>query len=238
MLDHAALGKADLATLRRLEAIVARSGYIARHGYSLDRLREAPEVQEFLDLQFRVFAAIAAQSRRPLIVDSSKAGPRAWIMACDPRVHLVHLYRSPTDVIASWRSRKFDSGLGRDMQRLSLAQAGLEWWKVEYLARRLARERMVHMIDYQTLCRNPRAVVDGALAALGLPASRDDAWLRPDQVVPTLDYHSLNGNPDRFDRNALTISPRATDWSRYQRVESAAIRSIGGALSLIAPPPR
>lgn len=238
VLDRAGLTSADLANLRRLENIVARSGFVARHGYSLERLREAAEVREFLDLQFRVFTAIAEQSSRSLIVDSSKAGPRAWIMACDPRVQVLHLYRPPTDVIASWRSQKFDSGLGRNMQRLPLTQAALEWWKVEYLARRLARECKVHMIDYQALCREPRAVIDGALAALGMTLSRDDAWLRPDQVVPTLEYHSLNGNPDRFDRSALTISLRSTDWSRYPTVEAAAIRSLGGALSLIAPRPR
>ena len=233
ILDSAGVGARELAQLAALEQTVARSGFIARHGYSIDRLRASVEVQDFLELQFRVFSAVAEKSGRALIVDSSKAGPRAWIMACDSRVRLVHLYRAPADVIGSWRSRKFDAGLGTEMQRLSLGHAAMDWWKVEYLARRLAAQRPVYMVDYHELCRNPRTVVDAMLAASGLAPSREEAWLRPDQVVATHDYHSLNGNPDRFDRSALTISLRHTDWTRYPPVEAAAIRSIGGALSLL-----
>ena len=187
-----------------------------------------------------MFEAIGAISGRQILVDSSKAGPRAWILACDPRVSLIHLYRAPSDVIASWRSRKFDKGLGSDMQRLSLGRAALDWWKSEFLARRLAAQHPVHMVDYHELCRNPRQVIDGTLAALGLPESHAAAWLQPDEVAPTIDYHSLNGNPDRFERSNIRISLRQTDWTGYSRIEGAAIRGLGGALGAVyrSPPSR
>ena len=236
-LARAGTGAAELAELRRLEKVVARSGFIAQHGYDLDRLRRSPEVARFLELQFLLFTAIAGVSGRGVIVDSSKAGPRAWIMACDPRVSLLHLYRPPADVIASWRSRKFDQGLGREMQRLSLDRGAMDWWKVEYLARRLAGRRQVHMIDYRALCRTPRPVIEDALVAIGLPPSRDDAWLSESQVATTSDYHSLNGNPDRFDRQAITIRLRQTDWSRYDAGEAMAIRCLGAALAAVYRPP-
>lgn len=230
---RAAIGLEEMAELRRLEHVISRSTYIARHGYQLERLRAAGEVRRFLDLQFRLYEAVAEISGRAILVDSSKAGPRAWLLACDPRVSILHLYRAPADVIASWRSRKFDKGLGTDMQRLSLRQAAIDWWKVEYLARRLARETAVRMVDYQTLCQTPRSTLDGVLSAMGLPASDEAAWLQPDRVRPTLDYHSLNGNPDRFDRAPIAIHARAIDWSRYGTTETLAIRTIGTMLEAL-----
>ena len=194
-------------------------------------------MQHFLALQAQIFDAIAHVSGRSLIIDSSKAGPRAWIMACDPRVSLVHLYRRPADVIGSWRARKFDQGLGSEMQRLSLSRAAGDWLKAEHFARRLARQRRVVMIDYRALCHDPRPVIDRVLAAIDLPPTDPAGWLGPNQVHPASDYHSLNGNPDRFDRKPLTIRLRETDWDRYPPGEAAAIRCLGGLLSLAYPAP-
>jgi len=232
-LARAGVGAGELVELQRLEGIVARSGFIARHGYSLSRLQQSPEVKRFLDLQSGLFSAIAEISGRGLIVDSSKAGPRAWIMACEPRVALLHLYRAPADVIASWRSRKFDQGLGADMPRLSHSRAALDWWKVEFLARRLASQRSIQMVDYRQLCLAPRQTIDAALAAQGLPPSRADAWLNDHMIVPTTEYHSLNGNPDRFDRDPIAIKLRRTDWSRYGFAERFAARGLGACLAAV-----
>lgn len=238
ILAHAGIDRAGIAELLRLEEIVARSGYIARHGFSLDRLRAQPEVQRFLALQFRIFDAIAAHFGAPVIVDSSKAGPRAWIMACDPRTRIVHIYREPTDVIASWRSTKFDKGLGTAMQRLSVRHAAMDWWKVEHLARRLSRVSDVVFLDYRRLCAAPEAEIDRVLGRLGLADRVQATWAEAAVLQPRGDYHSLNGNPDRFENSPIPIRPRGVDWSRYATGDRLAIQAAGTLLRSLYAAPR
>lgn len=228
---------ADIGELRRLEPILSRSGYISRHGFSLAALAAQPEVRQFLDIQFAIFEAASKISGRNVVVDSSKAGPRAWLLACDSRTSIIHVYRNPTDVIASWRSRKFDKGLGREMQRLSVGQAMLDWWKVEYFARRIAKQRQVGMIDYAALCNNPRFMLTHALADAGLASVGDPQWLSEDKVQSGRDYHSLNGNPDRFDTGPIKIARRTVNWSTYDVGDRLTIQCAGAALSVFYKPP-
>ena len=235
--SRAGIGPGEVAEARRLEGIVARSGFIARHGFSIARLSEDRSVRRFLEIQFSLFEAVSELTGRKVVIDSSKAGPRSWILACDSRVGFVHLYRNPADAIASWRSRKFDQGLGQDMQRLSVGRAALDWWKVEYFARRLGRQRPVQMMDYHQLCKTPRQTIDQALLAMKLPVTDDAAWLGSHKARPTVNYHSLNGNPDRFDRSAIEVSLRETRWSRFGMRESAMIRGTGMLLSGLFPRP-
>lgn len=238
VLDVAGVGAAERAELRRLEAIVARSGYVSAAGYKLATLATDPQVRAYLAPQFAIFDALSKLTGKPIIVDSSKAGPRAWAMASDPRSRMLHLYRDPTDVIASWRSRKFDQGLGTEMARPGVIAAATDWWKAEYFARKLARETAVAMVDYRALCTSPRPILDTALAAAGIAGASGVAWQDAHRVAPAADYHSLNGNPDRFDRGTIAIASRRPDWSRYAALDRMTIRAAGGALAGLYPPAR
>ncbi len=233
VLADAGIGAAEIAELARLEIAVARSGRVARAGFRVDRLRDDPEVAAFLAPQLAIFAAVARASGKPIVVDSSKAGPRAWALATAAQSHLIHLWRHPTDVIASWRSRKFDAGLGTDMARPGVAHAAADWWKVEHLARRLARQHPVAMLDYARLCADPGEALAAGLATAGIGGDPGIPWLDSHRVTAGAGYHSLNGNPDRFDRGPITVSARRLDWSRQQRIDRAVIPALGGTLALV-----
>jgi hypothetical protein len=235
VLAESGIDDAAIAELRALEGLVCRTGFIARHRFSLASLRDDADVQRFLSLQFRLFEAISSRTGSPLLVDSSKAGPRAWLMACDPRVRIVHLYRDPADVIVSWRSAKYDPGLGQEMKRLSIHAAALDWLKVEQLTRRLAREVPVCRVDYGALCAQPQKSLAGMLERLSLRTKPAPQWTSPDTVIPGEEYHSLNGNPDRFGREPIRISARSADWSRVPRIEGLLIRLIAAALRAAYP---
>ena len=182
-----------------------------------------------------LWQAIGAVSGSDVLVDSSKAGPRAWILALDPAVRLVYLHRDPADVLASWRSSKFDPGLGGAMKRMSISAAAVDLWKVDRLLARLARSRTAAYVDYATLCTAPKDTLDELWATLGIPTRGSPDWLSSDTVRPAVPYHSLNGNPDRFGTVPIRISRRSAEWSKISRAERWGIHAAATAVRLTAP---
>jgi hypothetical protein len=238
VLADAGVGPAELQELARLDDLFSRTLYVMRRNFDLEAIAAEPDVRRFLDIQFRIYDAIVAKTGRPYVVDSSKFGHRAWLLACDPRVRFLHLYRSPSAVIASWRSRKFDPSLNDNMQRPSVAKAAGEWTKVEYLMRRLARHRKVGWLVYEDFCEAPQASLEAALAQIGVMGPLGIDFHDGFEIEPDANYHSLNGNPDRFDGGNIRIRARAVNWSKYTWPDRAMIQCAGAALSALAPPRR
>jgi Sulfotransferase family len=235
VLERAGLNTAVIAELRGLEERICRTGFIARHRFNKVAIAADPNVKRFLDLQLRIFECIADASESPVLVDSSKAGPRAWLLSCLPQVRVIHLYRDPADVIASWRSAKYDPGMGRAMQRMSIHAAAVDWWKVELLIRRLERVQPIYRIDYAALCADPRKVVNDALSSLCLEIQPKPTWIETNAVHQGERYHSLNGNPDRFDKGPIHISKRSTDWSKIRIGDRMTIQAIASTMRSLCP---
>ena len=232
VMRRSALGDDGLRDLRRLEWQVARSGYLLRQGLNLQRLAAQAEVQDYLALQDRVYAAVATLSGARYLVDTSKAGPRAWLLATQPRHTVLHLHRSAVEVLTSWRQPKWNPALQGPMRKPAVSAAGLDWLKAEAWARALARRRPVARLAYGDLALQPRDALARALdgSAPGLVDSL--AWQDERSVLPAASYHSLNGNPNRFDTGVITVRPHPPALHRLPWGERQAVRLIGGALDL------
>jgi len=226
---RAKVGLTDTA----LGELAALETTVVRHkAFISDALRGAtwaarPEAQRFLAVQSDLFSAIAEATGAQRIVDSSKAGPRAWALSALPNVSILHLRRHPGHVAASWRRVKHDPSLGGPMRRPSYPAIAREWLTAEISARRLAAIHPVTRLDYELLTDDPAA----ALRHLGPLA--EGVALDGRSFAPDPDYHSLNGNPDRFDRGRITLKPAAPP--PLPRREAAFTRLTGAALNLAAP---
>lgn len=235
VLRKAGIDAKTLAELRVLENRVCRTSFIASHRFDIGLLSKNPDVKRFLDIQFEIFEAIAVASGSTVLVDSSKAGPRAWLMACHPMVRIIHLYRDPADVILSWRSTKFDPGMGKEMKRMSVASAAIDWWKVEYLVNRLGSRTPVTRIDYSRFCADPKSILNIIGTKLALYPPLAPAWIDAISIRSKDNYHSLNGNPDRFDTGPIRISKREADWSKVTKGERHVIKMVASALRMFLP---
>lgn len=235
-LDHAGFGPDQIKRLATLENSVVRNTYLMTLRYDLARIRADDRLAEFIDLQRRLLAGARAASGAAIVLDSSKAGPRAFVLAAGLNPVFLHAYRGAEDVIASWRRPKFEPSTGSPMKKPPIREAAMDWIKVEQAARALSRVATLRRIDYLAFSSNPRATLHTALDDLfpGLVDSLD--WQGENRVRPAQTYHSVLGNPDRFSREDIVIRPQhASDRSRFGTGERLLIRSVGKGLEAIWP---
>ena len=222
------LTEARLAELAALEAHVVRHRNLITCALTRKDWLAQPAAQRFLSMQADLFGAIADKTGAKRIIDSSKAGPRAWALSALIGVSFIHLRRNPADVAASWRRVKHDPSLGGPMRRPSYAEIVREWLATEASARRLAATRPVLRLDYEALVADPAA----ALQHLG-PAAKKVTLINGRSFRPDPGYHSLNGNPDRFQTGPIELKPSVTP--ALPRLDAAFTRLTGAALNLAAP---
>jgi len=235
VMQRSGLGDAGLARMRVLEKQVARSLFVLRARFSLATMAADPAVREYLALQDSVWNAVGAESGARYLIDTSKAGPRAWLVATDPRNLVVQLHRDAVEVLTSWRQPKWNPALNGPMRKPSVAHAALDWWKAEAWGSALAGRRPVQRVVYDELVARPREVIAQAFAASAPGLAEGIAWQDERSVRPAAVYHSLNGNPDRFDAGQITISARPPSIDKLPTRDRLAVRLIGGWLDRVAP---
>jgi hypothetical protein len=232
-LDSAGIGAPELARLAELEQSVVRNTYLVRKRYDLTQLREDPQIVEFNDLQTRLFAAARQAGNAKIILDSSKAGPRAWVLAAGFSPVFLHAFRGAEDVIASWRRPKFEPSTQTPMKKPPISEAAMDWIKVEQSARSLAKSAPVCRVTYKSFANAPRETLSAALDAYFPGLVDSAAWVGPNAIQPAADYHSVLGNPDRFDTGVIEIRPQRASTSHLSMLENLAIKSVGRALETL-----
>ncbi len=221
------LTDAVLQDLAEMEETTIRHSVLLKDAVRGANWAHREDADCFIAHQSDLFGAIAETAEATRIIDSSKAGPRAWALSRMEGVSILHLRRNPGDVAASWRRAKHDPSLSGPMRRPSFPDIAREWLTAEISARRLAAVRPVLRMDYEMLTTFPNA----ALRHLG-PIAKG-VRLEGRSFAPDPNYHSLNGNPDRFHRGRITLKPAAAP--PLPRHEAAFARLTGAALNLAAP---
>lgn len=233
VIQTAGVGRSEFDALVRGEDAVVKTKYLVKKRFSLPEIAADPTVRSFFDLQRVLFEAIAAVSGCETVVDSSKSAPRAWILAAMQDVSVIHLFRKATDTIVSWRLPKWDPGLNAPMQKMSIQRAAVDWWKVEYLGRRLGKSYPVSRISYDEFVASPKDVLNNISDETIRQITAEIAWHDEQTVIASGGYHSLNGNPDRFEKGPITIRRRAVRFGELPSPERPLIRAVGTLLTAI-----
>ncbi len=231
VIETAGLGRAEWTALRRGENAIARTQYLVKKRFLLSRIAGDPAVRAFMELQTVLFEAISRVSGCETLVDSSKSAQRAWILATEPDVSIIHLYRNATDTIVSWRLPKWDKGLNAPMRTMPIQTAAIEWGKIECFGRRLARWHPLIRINYAEFAASPFAVLSSIHDDGIRHLASQIAWYDEHTVMPGQCYHSLNGNPDRYDTGPIVIGRRRVRYEALRSLELPVIRAVGGMLT-------
>lgn len=215
--------------MAELEQRVAKHHFLARHRLNLAQLSKDPEIREYLDRQQALFATVSAQSGAEVLVDSTKFPQRAWALATLPETVVVHLRRDSRDWLASVRSPKFDSGRGEMQIKYSFAKLIDGWLRCEVSMALLARRTTVYPFSYEGFADAPQPYLATASLAdvLGAPLA-GIAWTGPTSVAPSVGYHTVAGNPDRYQRAQIDIRRRSAlgQLSAQERAYCALFGSI------------
>lgn len=198
-----------LKLLSQLERRAIRHRTIARVGFSLSAFLRHPDVEAFRSRQEALFAAFAETTSAGTLIDSSKAAPRAWALAGRGRTRILRLTRDTGAVRASWAARKADPSRSGPMEARSGPGLMRETIVERVSFRLLSRQTAITALRYEDLVVAPRAALGDALGANTADAV---AWRGAARFAPDPDYHSLLGNPDRFQRGEIEVrapSPRA-----------------------------
>lgn len=232
VLKRAHLDEPRMEKLKELEWSVVRNKFLIRNRFNLERVANDPGIREFLSIQKDLFTAISEVSGCSTIVDSSKSGPRGWILSTGLEISHLHSYRNARDVIASWRKPKFQPATGKPMLKPSIPYAAMDWWRAEQSARMLKKKHPLRRLNYKTFAQTPKVTLKDVLDPIAPGVVDGVAWLSDNSVKPKAAYHSLNGNPDRFSSEDIVIKPKRVGSKDLPALESILVSIVGGGLNL------
>ncbi|WP_221065021.1 sulfotransferase [Methylomagnum ishizawai] len=233
ILKHARIGEKELRYLWTLEHKLVRSHFLLKMGFSLENIDQHHEVKDFLAMQFSMFDSIATLTGAKVLVDSSKSGPRAWLLATRKPVTILHLHRSAVDVMSSWSHSKIDPIWSTVMFRRGVMRVATDWAKVEQLIRLLGKQRPVLRLDYRDFVASPRAAIQRTFIGSLNEIVDTIQWHDGRTILPGDSYHSINGNSDRFAKGRIVVEPRRVAINHLKFTERLAIATLGGCLNKI-----
>lgn len=148
----------------------------------------------------KAYRAVARDTGRNVIVDSSKYPSTALLAGLLPEVelHVVHVVRSPHSVVASWTKKN---------GYLAVHPPGRVvgwWWAYNLLSEALkSRAKTYQLVRYEDFARNPGTVLqDVTTDVMGHPLPMP--FLNGNRATVHV-QHSLAGNPSKFNTGEIKI---------------------------------
>jgi len=184
------------------------------------------DLHAFREVLARLYRSVATVSGASKVVDSSKYAAYGLIVAGVPDLELltIHLVRDSRAVAHSWLRRKLMPEITTETRYMPVKGAwrSAAFWNLDNLALELLRRasRRSSRLRYDELTTDPRRAVGAALATLGIEADLDFLQDRTLKLGPN---HTVAGNPVRFRRGDLTITP---DLEWLSRLEAGARRIV------------
>lgn len=193
---------ATAARARTLQRTLLRTRAVPRILRPAQGSEFADAVDEYRRLLADLYRGVALVSGAQAIVDSSRSGAYGLMLEgiAELDLRVVHLIRDSRAYAYSRtriRSRPEIHWTHAQMLRTGAAVSAREWVRLNLLAEILCRRRpAVSRLRYEDFAVDPEAALDPLAAVSGaraLTEERAPTWLQ------AVGYHSVSGNPIRFD---------------------------------------
>jgi sulfotransferase family protein len=180
----------------------------------------------FTDLARPLYASMWRIGGRNPVLDSSKWP--AFVAATGElgqfRQHAIHMFRDARGNVYSYRRpKRRPQAKSREFEYIasskSLFHAIARWKLLNMQARQYARRhRPTATVMYELLCARPEQVIGRLVEMIGLASGSTGT-----------DWHSVSGNPMRFDPRARMVQPDARWRSEMKPVDRLVVRLLTGA---------
>jgi hypothetical protein len=164
------------------------------------RHQTPPEYLPVLTALEEAYRTIVRDTGCKVIVDSSKYPSTALLAGSIPGVelHVVHVVRSPHNVVASWTRKNGYLAVHPPGKAVSW------WWTYNLLSEALRfRARTYRLVRYEDFANNPGPILQQITAdVLGEPLPMP--FLHGKEATVHV-QHSLAGNPSKFNTGKITI---------------------------------
>jgi hypothetical protein len=186
----------------------------------------------FWDVTGSLYTAIRDVSGRQVVVDSSKLATYFVMLTqvSSVDIHVVHLVRDPRAVAHSWLKPLVTDPDGRTtMSRFGAVKSAVLWMimngSVEWAALRMGLPYV--RVRYEDLVSDPTRVVgqlrSGILREAGIDLG--EAELLEDKDIDLEVFHSISGNPMRFQQGRTSIAEDAA-WKGGLRRRRAIVAAM------------
>lgn len=224
------IGDVELGHILRLQRAADRWWRVPAlsSGRGGRRLRAAAE--EYAAILATLVQAVAAVSGSRVVVDSSKDASHGLLLARAPGldVRVLHLVRDPRGVAYSLAARdRVDPGLGKRMPTQPVVHTAFAWSVANMQAMQLRHAASAYtVLSYEEMTRDPAAALARAARFVGMP---NRLAVGTDGTVQLGVDHTAAGNPMRFHRGPIRITPDM-DWvTEMPRLGRAFVWSVTGA---------
>lgn len=194
------------------DTVIARQRACVRNRHTwrvLARGLDNPLIREHATLMTATYQAIAELMDARVIVDSSKIGGEAALLARLDRItpYYVHLVRDPRAVALSWRNEK------DYVYRLPARKSTAYWSGFNLASRAIARHypRRSMLLRYEDFIADPPAAIGRLLEFCGAAGERNPLRGRNVELHTN---HTVTGNPDRFNTGPTAIRDHDYPWQR------------------------
>jgi|GEM_PF-619691 len=168
--------------------------------------RARHQLEEYRHWLGGLYAAMAEESGKRIIVDSSKVPSRALVLAGIPgiRVHVVHLVRDVRAVAYSWQKQKFDPTTGEMMLNFSPRRVLHMWYTHNVFSDWLGKRLPYVRVNYEEFASHPRTVMQRLIGQIP-PLADKPLPFEDEHAIRLPSLHSIGGNPDRFHSGSTRI---------------------------------
>jgi Sulfotransferase family len=200
----------DAEAVFRWQSKTVRLRRTPRLIWSTDDDRLGHPLCAYVDIQTKLYRAIADVTGCRVIVDSSKRAADAALLGLLPGIasRYVQLVRDPRAVAFSWQRVKTSPGERRrqEMMRYSPWVSTRSWLALhlaaEAIARRRGRDRFL-TLRYEDFVASPRAAVERIADLAGESCER--LPFLDDRTVYLSGNHTAGGNPDRLKMGGVRL---------------------------------
>lgn len=217
-----------LGELRRRSVGTDARTLVAIAGQRRARPRATPSARRFAAVLADLYGAIGRATGARVLVDSSKTLAEPYLLTTlgDVDLRVAHLVRDPRATAYSWLRRRITLRARGPLRPIGPVQNSIGWLRrnlgIEAALRPILADRYLR-VRYEDFAARPWAVT-GSLRSLVGDAAAGPPFIG-ERSVRLGGNHMAAGNPARFSRGDVTISPDE-EWRTRMDARSRALATV------------